>query len=145
MTGADLYNIILLALCNWREAQNQSTAAKMGQAWSVRNRVERPGFWDWGDSYSSVILKPFQYSSFNHNDPNALKLPYETDTSWQQCLSIAQDVYQGISEDPVSGATHYYDSSLDAHPPEWATSGKMEHIVDLGAFRFFRPLMAISA
>jgi hypothetical protein len=145
MTAADMYNVVLLALCNWREAQNQPSATRIGQAWSVRNRVERPGFWDWGDSYSSVILKPLQYSSFNHDDPNAVKIPHDTDASWQQSLSIAQDVYQGISNDPTSGCTHYYDKSLDAHPPQWATNGKMEHVIDMGELRFFRPLIAMSA
>ncbi len=145
MTASDMYDIVLLALCTWREAQNQPRVARIGQAWSVRNRVDRPGFWDWGTSYSSVILKPWQYSSFNHGDPNATKMPLGTDPAWQACLSIAQDAYQGISADPTYGCTHYYDSSLDATPPEWATNGKMEHVIDLGAFRFFRPLVAISA
>lgn len=139
-----MYNIVLLGICTWREAQNQPRVAQVGQAWSVRNRVDRPGFWDWGDSYASVILKPFQYSSFNHNDPNALKIPADTDPSWIQCLAIAQDVYQGISEDPTSGSTHYFDSSLDANPPAWAA--KMEHVIDLGQLRFYRPkVVAISA
>ena len=140
-----MYDAILLAVCCWREAQNQPRAVQIAQAWSVRNRVDRPGFWDWGDSYSTVILKPWQYSSFNRNDPGALKLPEDTDLSWQQCLGVAQDVYQGITSDPTGGCTHYYDKSLDAHPPDWATNGKMEHVIDLGAFRFYRPLMAISA
>lgn len=144
MTAADWYDIVLLALCTWREAQDQPKVAQIGQAWSVRNRVDRPGFWDWGDSYSSVILKPLQYSSFNHNDPNATKIPMAKWASWQQCLAIAQDVYQGLSADPTDGSTHYFDSSLDGNPPEWAA--KMEHVIDLGNFRFYRPRpMAISA
>ena len=145
MTGSEMYDLVLLALCCWREAQNQPRAAQLGQAWSVRNRVDRPGFWDWGDSYSTCILKKWQYSSFNAGDVNATKMPEDIDPSWQQCLAIAQDVFQGISADPTSGSTHYYDRSLDATPPEWATNGKMEHVINLGAFRFYRPLMAVSA
>lgn len=146
MNGPEMYEVVLLGLCTWREAQNQPKAAQIGQAWSVRNRVERPNFWDWGNSYASVILKPWQYSSFNHNDPNAVKVPFDTDESWQQCLGVALDVYQGLLNDPTAGCTHYYDKSLDAHPPEWATNGKMDHIIDLGAFRFFKPKpVAISA
>lgn len=142
MTGADMYDVVLLALCCWREAQNQPKIAQTGQAWSVRNRVDAPHpvghpLW-WGDGYAGVILRPYQYSSFNRNDPNAVKMPFQGDVAWQQCLEVAQDVYQGLVPDPASGSTHYYDSSLDSHPPTWATDGSMEHVTDLGQFRFWK-------
>lgn len=144
MTTADMYNIVLLGLCCWREAQNQPKAAQIAQACSVRNRVDMPGYWDWGTDYPSVILKPWQYSSFNHNDPNATKMPLSSDPSWVQCLGVGADVYQGMLDDTTAGATHYFDKSLDANPPAWAA--KMDHTCDIGAFRFFRPKpQAISA
>lgn len=137
MTPADMYDLVLLALCCWREARGEIKAAQVAQAWSVRNRVERPNFWDWGEGYSGVILKPEQYSSFDRNDPNATRIPQAADASWQQCLSVAQDVYQGIGADPTAGCTHYYDRSRDGNPPEWAE--RMEHVVNIGDLRFFRP------
>lgn len=136
MTGADMYDVVLLALCCWREARNQRKVAQVGQAWTVRNRADKPSWW--GDSISSVILKPEQYSSFNAGDPNSTKLPHSTDPSWLQCLEVAQDVYQGIEADPTNGATHYFDASLDSHPPSWATAPTMEHVIDLDQFRFYR-------
>jgi len=136
MTGTDMYDVVLLGLCCWREAQNQLKVAQIGQAWTVRNRVDKPSWW--GTGYAGVILHPFQYSSFNHNDPNAVKMPFPGDPSWQQCLEVAQDVYQALIPDPTNGCTHYYDASLDAHPPKWATDGSMVHEIDLGLFRFWR-------
>lgn len=131
-----MYDVVLLALCCWREARNQPKVAQTGQAWTVKNRMVHPGWW--GKDYTTVILKPFQYSSFNHNDPNAVKMPFADDPAWQQCLEVAQDVYQNIVIDPTSGCTHYFDASLDSHPPNWATDGSMEHVTDLGQFRFWR-------
>jgi N-acetylmuramoyl-L-alanine amidase len=142
MTTSDMYDVVLLGLCCWREAQNQPKVAQIGQAWSVRNRVDAahpPGhpLW-WGSGYVGVILQPWQYSSFNHNDSNAVKMPFQSDPAWQQCLEVAQDVWQGLVPDPTDGSTHYYDASLDANPPKWATDGSMVHAMDLGQFRFWK-------
>lgn len=136
MTAADMYDIVLLGLCVWRESRNQTRIAQIGVAWSVKNRVLKPSWW--GKDYADVILKPYQYSSFNAKDPNATKLPLPTDESWQQCLEIAQDVYQGITTDPTEGSTHYFDASLDSHPPDWSTSGAMEHTLNIDELRFWR-------
>ncbi len=136
MDGHDLYEIVLLALCVWREAQNQPKVAQQGVAWTIKNRASKPGWW--GHSIVSCILAPYQYSSFNHNDPNAAKLPTEDDPAWAQCLSIAQDVLQGIGPDPTSGCENYFDASLDSHPPVWATDNSYTHVTDLGQLRFWR-------
>jgi hypothetical protein len=130
--------LYLLALCNWREARNQTPAAKIAQACSVRNRVLRPGWW--GRSYSGVITCHYkgiyQYTSFDPRDPNASKFPIDGDTTWPDCLQIAQGVQFGSSADTVSGATSYFDRSLDSNPPAWAA--KMIHVCDVDAFHFFK-------
>lgn len=133
-TIEEMWEIALLALCVWREAQDQTIPAKRAVAWSVRNRVYNHVHWD-GDDYPGVILKPKQYSSFNPGDPNAAKMPIKNDTAWIACLQIANDVYDGIGDNPIGAATHYYDKSLDANPPEW--SQHMTHICDVGDFHFF--------
>ena len=137
MTPEQSYELILLALCNWREARGQIWDAKRGQAWSVRNRVLNPTWW--GTDWVSVITKPFQYSSFNANDPNAVKWPLATDTAWEACLAAATEAYAGTGDDPVSRATHYFDRSLDNDPPSWARDASMVHVLNLGDFRFWRP------
>ena len=142
MNPSQMYELVLLALCNWREARGESVDAKLAQAWTVRNRTLHPSWW--GHDWVSVILKPFQYSSFNATDPNASKMPGMEDTSWADCLKVAEQVYNftgpvyGDPGDPTAGSTHYFDKSLDLHPPVWATDGSMVHVTDIGSFRFYR-------
>jgi N-acetylmuramoyl-L-alanine amidase len=135
MNPPQMYDLVLLALCNWREARGESLDAKLAQAWTVRNRAMNPSWWG-GPSYASVILKPYQFSSFNHNDPNASKMPTEEDSSWTECLTIANEVYSGTGTDLTSGCSHYFDKSLDSHPPSWAA--EMVHVIDIGNLRFYR-------
>ena len=130
------YGRILTALCVWREARSESFNADMGVAWVIRNRAERPGWWG-GPSLSSVILHPFQFSSFNANDPQSHKLPTEADWSWEQCLT-ATDMMLNDEPDPTLGATSYFDASLDSNPPKWATDGSNVKTVELGRLRFYK-------
>lgn len=136
--STDVYPLNLLALCIWRESRGEVVAAQRAVAWSIRNRVENPTWW--GNDWVSVILKNYQYSSFNHNDPNAVKFPIETDTSWQSCFAWAEEAYLGAnpSDDPSLGATHYYDRSLDANPPSWAKDGSMVETTSIGNLRFWK-------
>lgn len=130
---ADLY---VIALCNWREAQNQSLATKVAQAWTIRNRALNPGWW--GRGFCSVITKPWQYSSFNPTDPNSQKWPAPKDAAWSDCWKVAELVYEGNIPDPTFGATHYFDQSMDLHPPKWAIDGTMEKTAEIERFRFYR-------
>jgi N-acetylmuramoyl-L-alanine amidase len=132
MKPQEAYEMILLALCNWREARGEPIESKIAQAWSVRNRVQQPRWW--GHDWVTVILKPFQYSSFNLNDPNASKFPAMTDASWDECLQVASDVYSSVGSDPTGGATSYYDTSIA--PPAWTSS--MTKTVQIGNFIFYK-------
>jgi hypothetical protein len=89
------WNLSLLALCGWREARNQGRLGMTAVCWSVRNRVSHPAIHWWGQSWPGVILHPYQYSSFNHDDPNALLLPSDpaSDSSWADALQAAENVY----------------------------------------------------
>lgn len=136
MNPQQAYEFILLALCIWREARGEIIPGKFAVAWSIRNRALNPD--RWGSGWAGVILKPLQYSSFNAHDPNAGKWPDASDTSWMACLQAAQAAYAGEGEDPVLGATHYFDRSLDGALPAWATSPAMVHVVNIGNLRFYR-------
>lgn len=129
------YAKVLWALCVWREARNQQHSGKLGVAYCVWNRAQHPTWW--GTDIVSVVLKPYQFSSFNHNDPNAVKWPTAVDTSWQDSMAAVQDVLSGVT-DPTGGATSYFDKSMDANPPGWATDGSLAHTVDIGDFRFYK-------
>jgi hypothetical protein len=132
-----------------REAGNQKDDAMLCMAWSVKNRVLRPGFWNWGRDWEGVIEAKWQYSSIEglQSDPNLLKYPNLNVEPWERCLNIAVIVYDGLANDPTDGSTHYHDISLDPDPakgrpdkrPIWAKNGRTVHVMDCGSFHFFRP------
>lgn len=140
MNSVQMYEFILLALCIWREARGESVQTKQAVAWSIRNRVQNPGWW--GTGWAGIILQPYQYSSFNRNDPNAAKLPIPKDPSWEDSLEVAQMIYTSGADaqlpDPTGGATSYFDLSLDHNPPSWAIDGGMVKTCDVGRLHFYR-------
>ena len=127
-----MYELILLAICVWREARGESLACQEAVAWSIRNRAMQPSWW--GDGYVQVILQPYQYSSFNSSDVNATKFPQSTDPSWSSCLGAAGAAYNATIPDPTGGATNYYDISIPA--PSWAA--EMTFTMQSGTLRFYR-------
>lgn len=138
MNPQDMYALILLALCIWREARGELVTTKEAVAWSIRNRVDNPRWW--GHSWSGIILMPWQYSSFNRSDPNATKWPTPNDPAWIESLTVAQQVFLADASlpDPTHGATSYFDNSLDTDPPKWATDGSMVKTVDFGRLHFYK-------
>jgi|SRR5215471_10021632 len=129
-----LSDVDLLALCCWREARGEPFEAKLAQCWSVRNRVEKPSWW--GNSYSTVILKPWQYSSFNANDPNATKWPHDS-PDWLDCQQAASQVLNGEVPDPTNGATNYYDTSI-TFPRAWGNENEWENTLNIGRLKFWK-------
>jgi len=65
MGAADSYQPFLWALCLWREARGQSDDAKRAVLHVILNRA-KAGFR--GSDPASVILWPYQFSSFNPKD-----------------------------------------------------------------------------
>ena len=135
-TYQDSYNFILLALCIWREARGELYITKQAVGYSIRNRVLNPGWWgkDWG----TVVLQPYQYSSFNANDPNSHKMPYPDDQAWGDSLKVADEVMNNPQADLTHGAVNYFDCSLDTNPPRWAIDGSHVKTVDYGRLHFYR-------
>lgn len=112
--------LTLLAMAIWAESRNQKTFAKIGMASVVRNRVSQGKY---GQGLSGVILKPYQFSSFNHNDPNRIKMltPVQHDGQhvWDECYWVAQGVSSGYLDDPTTGAVFYFSLPLTAPPHAW--------------------------
>ncbi len=119
------------------EARGERLEAQVGVAWVVRNRVVSPVKW-WGKTYLNVILKRWQFSAFNHGDPNREKMasipPTSKDKAVRQARWVAWGVIRGDLKDPTKGATHYHDTSIK--PPEWTK--KMKKTVQLGRLIFYR-------
>ena len=45
------------------------------RAWVIRNRADNPRWW--GNDITDVCLKKYQFSCWNHNDPNYPRLTNE--------------------------------------------------------------------
>lgn len=123
-----------------REGRGQVYDAMLGIAWSVRNRVVQPKYW--GHDWMSVMAHPLAYSSMvppgQDNDPN-LRVYYDpANAKWALVLEACENAYWGVGPDPVHGATHYYDRSMDDSPPGWATAAGSAHITDIGDLHFYK-------
>ena len=134
----DVYPYLLACLCVWREARNQSQEARRGIWWVIQNRVGKPQF---RPHLESVVLQPFQFSSFNGNDPNALKFPNRlVPLDWSAWIEILQ-IASSPGEDPTDHALYYETfpvEELDAVRARdvWFSADKLT--VQLGAVRFYR-------
>lgn len=142
----DQYELIMLALCLWREARSRTEEEIRAVACSIRNRLDAK--FRGADDYAEVVTERAQYSSFpwfNGKgqpiiDHNGINFPHRGRPEWdkfEMCLAIADQVKNGGTPDSVGGATHYYDKSLDGNPPAWALDPTSRHCADVGDFRFW--------
>jgi N-acetylmuramoyl-L-alanine amidase len=122
----ETYGKVLAALCLWREARGESREAKRGVLHVILNRSKATG-----KSLAKVILQRLQFSSFNSNDPNAVKWPGEDDPAWLECCGLVDT--PGV--DPTGGANHY-ESCKDDAEPSWADDARLT--TRIGAFEFYR-------
>ncbi|HAY21625.1 MAG TPA: hypothetical protein DCY27_05570 [Desulfobacterales bacterium] len=125
---AEHSDLQLLAMALFGEARGVPKPTRQGIGHVMINRALHPGWW--GRSLKEVILKPWQFSCFNQNDPNYRKLrsplQYETAEVWDNCCRDAIEVMARVNQpnlsDPVRGANHYYDTSIPS--PNWADESK---------------------
>jgi N-acetylmuramoyl-L-alanine amidase len=131
----------LLALCIWREARGEGYMGKRGVAHVIWNRSQQPGWW--GHTIEQVILKPYQFSSFNANDPNSSKWPEdENEMSWCECKQVAEAVLSREADeqnDLTGGAVYYFSPPLTEPPKAW---GNVEITLKLGNLTFCKPAPA---
>jgi len=97
--GLDLKDqdtLTLLTMCLWGEARNQPEEGVVAVAHVVRNRVLSG---KWGDTWRDVLLAPKQFSCFNPNDLNRIRMMepqrYGTLGIWNRCAEAAEKVYKG--------------------------------------------------
>ena len=122
MTVRELTDTFYLAFTVWREARGESLAARIGVAYSILNRVDRPKWW--GSTISEVVTKRWQYSSLTDpKDPQLARAwPLPTDRTWQECIDIATQTQVAALKNPVPGADSYHDTSIA--PPYWTKDAR---------------------
>ena len=133
---SDLSDLSLMALCCYREARGEPFDGKRGVCHVIANRAAKPGWW--GRDVPSVILKPWQFSSFNTTDPNSLIWPLDNDPAWTQCLAAAAGILVGQDPDLTSGATYYHDISIP-FPKAWGAESGYVNTLIVGRLKFYRP------
>lgn len=127
----------LLATLVAGEALSEPYVGKLAVAWVVRNRVENPNNAWFGAGWHGVMLKKWQFSCFNANDPVCPKLVNVTKwagvRNWYECYKAAAAAFFDFENDPTSGADHYHTTSV---APYWAADEKP--VVQIGAHLFYR-------
>jgi N-acetylmuramoyl-L-alanine amidase len=136
----------------WGEARGQPVQGQQAVAHVVLNRAAartpsgKPQWW--GGSIEGVITKPWQFSCWNDNDPNApgcrdlrdrllLGPQAALSAAEVQAYTAALAVLNG-APDPTGGATHYYAAWMDGKgvAPKWA-KGRTPSAV-IGGHKFYR-------
>lgn len=130
----------ILARTLYGEARGEGGGGMQAVACVVLNRQalwsKHPHFGD--GTIASVCLAPWQFSSWNANDPNLPKVKAVTfsDPTFAQCLQIASDAMAGLLKDVTNGATFYYVTNSTI--PSWAID-KTPCVV-IGHHSFFRDI-----
>lgn len=115
---------VLLARLVYGEARNCSDEEKAAVAYTVVNRAMDGKKWN-GETIRESILKPWQYSCFNKNDPNREKLMDPEKNVFENCLRVADRVLKNKNGGLNKGQTNYHTKSVR---PRWSFSPKMKKI-----------------
>jgi cell wall hydrolase len=131
LTVNNIDAIYLTSLCTWREARGEVVESQRGVIHTILNRAAVASWWNHHISNDpvAVILMPEQFSSFNANDPNAVKFPQVSDGIFQEIKLLVLSP----GDDPTDGATHYH--SGDAKP-YWVED--MKFTVQIGGLKFYK-------
>jgi len=123
----------LAAITIWQEARGQSHDLRVAVGEVIRERMKRRIFSD--GTVSGTVLRPFQFSGFNTNDPN--RMPSfradDFDPIVADCLA-SWDESENTSL--VGGATHYYSPAAVKIVPLWAST--LTKVANIDGTLFFR-------
>lgn len=135
---AEMTEIEILARTIYGEARGEKIKGKEAVASVIMNRVKkaraRGGMYWWGSTIKKVCLKPWQFSCWNKNDPNRLKIlnVNKLDMNFQTCLRISRRAVAGELKDQVDGSTHYHSKKVN---PLWSR-GRM-FTTEIGRHHFY--------
>jgi spore germination cell wall hydrolase CwlJ-like protein len=129
-----LDDITLIALTVWGEARGESYVGMLAVAWVICNRMDQ-----YGETVSGVVLKAYQFSFWNTEDPSRPTISeIDFDNSpWLDCYKAASAAYFELSADPTAGATMYLNPA--AASPDWDYS-KLKKTATIGNHVFYEEL-----
>lgn len=115
----------------WGEARGEGARGMQAVANVIMNRVNKGGWY--GATIKDVVLKKWQFSTWNEGDPNREKILNATPAQLAQALDISKKVIKGELQDITAGATNYHATTVK---PSWAE--KMTKTVQIGNHIFYR-------
>ena len=107
----------------WGEARGEGPEGMLAVAHVICNRAEKGGWW--GDTLETVCKKPWQFSCWNHSDPNREKLidlDKKSDGYFQALSAVAMALVS--DDDPTHGSCHYHTKGLT---PNWSQGKTPAH------------------
>ena len=115
--AAPLPGVDTLARTIWGEARGEGVRGMEAVAAVIMNRVRSGRF---PNSIEGVCKQPWQFSTWNTNDPNLPRLMSVTvaDQNFRRAMTIADRAARGQLVDPTGGALHYYANWISE--PSWA-------------------------
>ncbi len=114
----------------WAECRGEPEEGQRAVAHVLLNRL-KDGRAFFGKTLAGICLRPFQFSCWNHNDPQRDRMALLTEQQLAPQLHILN--LARVQADPTKGALYYYSDSM-ATPPSWAA--KMTFIVKIGRHNF---------
>lgn len=133
------WELSLMALCAYFEAQDQGEQGMLAVCWTMVNRVDTPGVTWWGDDEEDVILKKWQYTAMRVAKPLDEILPGDPTKNlvWGAALRMAERAYLRMGVDPTNGATHYYAPKIVAEP-KWVKAPGTVFKCQIGDHLFYK-------
>tara|TARA_Y100000310_G_scaffold342721_1_gene447086 strand:- start:1240 stop:1650 length:411 start_codon:yes stop_codon:yes gene_type:complete len=129
LDGSD---IGLMATTIWGEARGEPLIGKVAVAYVILTRAKRGGWY--GNTIKEVIMKPYQFSAWNRNDPNFAKMSMTTmaDNAYRDCMYATLGAVQKHLPNLAEGATHYHTLRMR---PYWIKD--MRNIATIGNHIFY--------
>lgn len=133
---SQMSDLELLTRLLWGECRGEILQGQVAVANVVRNRVADGRY---GKGWKGVILRPWQFSCFNPNDPNLKSMLNIASLSYYgELKQLAFLTLEGLLVDPTKGATHYFNPQVV--PGRWPKSWNpdlMEFRGDIGRHKFY--------
>lgn len=127
------YDLEIFAKTIFGEARGEPEQGQIAVACCILNR-HKVKKWFSGRTIAETCLRPWQFSCWNKNDPNAQKLAKLTYPSYSRYFPVIE---KAKAKDITNGATHYYNPSV-CKEPAWA-KGKTP-CARIGQHLFFKEI-----
>lgn len=138
MVDLDQFTVTeIMARTIWGESRSEGLPGMVAVANVIMNRANNPKWW--GNGVKDVCLKPYQFSCWNHNDPNFKLItdPLLRCNTYTTAIDIARLAEAGLLKDNTDGSNHYFATTMPHELiPDWS-QGKTPRVV-IGVHAFYK-------